>query len=68
MHICVRMRMSVFVFLQSNGLEPRESLAQDLGILEPKAPVDGPLLLEVVRRCQQKKGFSNSGDVRLLTS
>ncbi|XP_058023898.1 centrosomal protein 43 isoform X2 [Ahaetulla prasina] len=52
----------------SNGLEPRESLAQDLGILEPKAPVDGPLLLEVVRRCQQKKGFSNSGDVAPVIS
>ncbi|XP_039199721.1 centrosomal protein 43 isoform X1 [Crotalus tigris] len=52
----------------SNGLEPRENLAQDLGILEPKAPVDGPLLLEVVRRCQQKKGFSNSGDVAPVIS
>ncbi|XP_015277657.1 PREDICTED: FGFR1 oncogene partner isoform X3 [Gekko japonicus] len=46
-----------------NGLEARESLAQHLGIIEAEGTVDGPLLLEVVRRCQQKKGASNSGDV-----
>ncbi|KAF7254358.1 FGFR1 oncogene partner [Varanus komodoensis] len=43
-----------------NALEARENLAQDLGIVEAKTTVDGPLLLEVVRRCQQKKGVSNS--------
>ncbi|KAL8185967.1 UNVERIFIED_CONTAM: FGFR1 oncoprotein partner [Gekko kuhli] len=46
-----------------NGLEAREGLAQDLGIIEAEGTVDGPLLLEVVRRCQQKKGASNNGDV-----
>ncbi|XP_048343447.1 centrosomal protein 43 isoform X3 [Sphaerodactylus townsendi] len=46
-----------------NGLEARENLARDLGIIEAEGMVDGPLLLEVVRRCQQKKGVSNSGEV-----
>ncbi|XP_060098164.1 centrosomal protein 43 isoform X3 [Heteronotia binoei] len=45
-----------------NGLEARENLAQDLGIIEAEGTVDGPLLLEVVKRCQ-KKGASNSGEV-----
>ncbi|XP_042301722.1 centrosomal protein 43 isoform X2 [Sceloporus undulatus] len=45
-----------------NGLEARENLARDLGIVEAKTSVDGPLLLEVVRRCQQKRGVCNSGD------
>uniref|UniRef100_A0A8D0KNX2 Centrosomal protein 43 n=1 Tax=Salvator merianae TaxID=96440 RepID=A0A8D0KNX2_SALMN len=51
-----------------NGLEARESLAQDLGITEAKATADGPLLLEVVRRCQQKKGLSNSREVATIKS
>nr|XP_056708532.1 centrosomal protein 43 [Euleptes europaea] len=46
-----------------NGLEARENLARDLEIIEAEGTVDGPLLLEVVRRCQQKKGVSNSGEV-----
>ncbi|XP_066467468.1 centrosomal protein 43 isoform X1 [Tiliqua scincoides] len=46
-----------------NGLEARENLAQDLGIIEAEATVDGPLLLEVVRRCQQKKEVSNTAEV-----
>uniref|UniRef100_K7FUC7 Centrosomal protein 43 n=1 Tax=Pelodiscus sinensis TaxID=13735 RepID=K7FUC7_PELSI len=45
-----------------NGLEGRENLARDLGIIEAEGTVGGPLLLEVVRRCQLKKG-SNSGEV-----
>ncbi|XP_062980523.1 centrosomal protein 43 [Elgaria multicarinata webbii] len=51
-----------------NALEARENLAQDLGIVEAKTTVDGPLLLEVVRRCQQKKGISNSGHVAPVIS
>ncbi|XP_061480351.1 centrosomal protein 43 isoform X1 [Rhineura floridana] len=51
-----------------NGLEARENLARDLGIIEAKAIVDGPLLLEVVRRCQQKKGVSNIGEVAAIKS
>ncbi|XP_053152237.1 centrosomal protein 43 isoform X1 [Hemicordylus capensis] len=43
-----------------NGLEARENLARDLGIIEAEATMDGPLLLEVVRRCRQKKGIANS--------
>ncbi|XP_050805100.1 centrosomal protein 43 isoform X6 [Gopherus flavomarginatus] len=45
-----------------NGLEGRENLARDLGIIEAEGTVGGPLLLEVVRRCQQKKG-SSGGEV-----
>ncbi|XP_054829869.1 centrosomal protein 43 isoform X2 [Eublepharis macularius] len=52
----------------SNGLEARENLARDLGIIEAEGTVDGPLLLEVVRRCQQKKGVSNSGEVKPIKS
>ncbi|EDL02126.1 Fgfr1 oncogene partner, isoform CRA_a, partial [Mus musculus] len=37
------------------GLEGRENLAQDLGIIEAEGTVGGPLLLEVIRRCQQKE-------------
>ncbi|NWZ79200.1 FR1OP protein, partial [Poecile atricapillus] len=38
-----------------NGLDGRENLARDLGITEAEGTVGGPLLLEVVRKCQQKK-------------
>ncbi|XP_076190094.1 centrosomal protein 43 isoform X2 [Aptenodytes patagonicus] len=38
-----------------NGLDGRENLARDLGIIEVEGTVGGPLLLEVVRKCQQKK-------------
>ncbi|XP_006882846.1 PREDICTED: FGFR1 oncogene partner isoform X1 [Elephantulus edwardii] len=37
------------------GLEGRENLARDLGIIEAEGTVGGPLLLEVIRCCQQKK-------------
>ncbi|XP_024061710.1 LOW QUALITY PROTEIN: FGFR1 oncogene partner [Terrapene carolina triunguis] len=50
-----------------NGLEGRENLARDLGIIEAEGTVGGPLLLEVVRRCQQKKG-SSSGEVAPVLS
>ncbi|CAM4647115.1 centrosomal protein 43 isoform X4 [Lepidochelys kempii] len=50
-----------------NGLEGRENLARDLGIIEAEGTVGGPLLLEVVRRCQQKKG-SSSGEVAPVVS
>ncbi|XP_011375774.1 FGFR1 oncogene partner [Pteropus vampyrus] len=36
------------------SLEGRENLARDLGIVEAEGTVGGPLLLEVIRRCQQK--------------
>ncbi|XP_055980868.1 centrosomal protein 43 isoform X2 [Sorex fumeus] len=40
------------------GLDGREKLARDLGIIEAEGTVGGPLLLEVLRRCQHKeKGF-----------
>ncbi|XP_054992343.1 centrosomal protein 43 isoform X1 [Sorex araneus] len=40
------------------GLDGREKLARDLGIIEAEGTVGGPLLLEVLRRCQhKKKGF-----------
>ncbi|XP_020664188.3 centrosomal protein 43 isoform X2 [Pogona vitticeps] len=51
-----------------NGLETRENLVRDLGIVEAKATVDGPLLLEVVRRCQQKKEVSSNGEVAPVIS
>ncbi|KAM9679605.1 centrosomal protein 43 isoform 2-T2 [Dama dama] len=44
------------------GLEGRENLARDLGIIEAEGTVGGPLLLEVVRRCQQKEKGSTSGE------
>lgn len=47
---------------QLNGLDGRENLARDLGITEAEGTVGGPLLLEVVRKCQQKK-ISGGGDV-----
>ncbi|XP_062832322.1 centrosomal protein 43 isoform X3 [Anolis carolinensis] len=48
--------------IKLNGLEARQNLARDLGIVEAKAAVDGPLLLEVVRRCQQNRGVCDNGD------
>ncbi|NWY30777.1 FR1OP protein, partial [Pheucticus melanocephalus] len=50
-----------------NGLDGRENLARDLGIMEAEGTVGGPLLLEVVRKCQQKK-TSGSGEVILSDS
>ncbi|NWW80613.1 FR1OP protein, partial [Climacteris rufus] len=50
-----------------NGLDGRENLARDLGIIEAEGTVGGPLLLEVVRKCQQKK-ISGGGEVFLCDS
>ncbi|NXH42043.1 FR1OP protein, partial [Dicaeum eximium] len=50
-----------------NGLDGRENLARDLGIMEAEGTVGGPLLLEVVRKCQQKK-TSSGRDVILSDS
>ncbi|NXT47718.1 FR1OP protein, partial [Pluvianellus socialis] len=50
-----------------NGLDGRENLARDLGIIEAEGTVGGPLLLEVVKKCQQKK-ISGSGEVILSDS
>ncbi|XP_062953502.1 centrosomal protein 43 isoform X2 [Cynocephalus volans] len=44
------------------GLEGREHLARDLGIIEAEGTVGGPLLLEVIRRCQQKEKGPASGE------
>ncbi|XP_052606759.1 centrosomal protein 43 isoform X3 [Peromyscus californicus insignis] len=44
------------------GLEGRENLARDLGIIEAEGTVGGPLLLEVIRRCQQKEKGPPSGE------
>ncbi|XP_005390786.2 PREDICTED: FGFR1 oncogene partner isoform X1 [Chinchilla lanigera] len=44
------------------GLEGRENLARDLGIIEAEGTVGGPLLLEVIRRCQQKEKGPASGE------
>ncbi|XP_062043014.1 centrosomal protein 43 isoform X2 [Lepus europaeus] len=46
--------LAVFQPETSTGLEGREDLARDLGIIEAEGTVGGPLLLEVIRRCQQK--------------
>lgn len=50
----------IFFFFSSqlNGLDDRENLARDLGITE-EGTAGGPLLLEVVRMCQQKKISGN---------
>ncbi|XP_009889773.1 PREDICTED: FGFR1 oncogene partner [Charadrius vociferus] len=50
-----------------NGLDGRENLARDLGITEAEGTGGGPLLLEVVRKCQQKK-ISGSGEVAPVLS
>ncbi|XP_069708345.1 centrosomal protein 43 [Phaenicophaeus curvirostris] len=50
-----------------NGLDGRENLARDMGIIETEGTVGGPLLLEVVRKCQQKK-ISGNGEVALVLS
>ncbi|NXP13683.1 FR1OP protein, partial [Thinocorus orbignyianus] len=50
-----------------NGLDGRENLARDLGITEAEGTVGGPLLLEVVKKCQQKK-TSGSEEVILSDS
>ncbi|NXK28805.1 FR1OP protein, partial [Arenaria interpres] len=50
-----------------NGLDGRENLARDLGIIEAEGTVGGPLLLEVVKKCQQKK-ISGSEEVILSDS
>ncbi|XP_051471239.1 centrosomal protein 43 [Apus apus] len=49
-----------------NGLDDRENLAQDLGIGEPEGTASGPLLLELVRKCQRKK-ISGSGEGPVLS-
>ncbi|XP_042651529.1 centrosomal protein 43 isoform X2 [Tyto alba] len=49
-----------------NGLDGRENLARDLGIIEAEGAVSGPLLLEVVRKCQQKK--TSGGEVAPVLS
>ncbi|OXB76575.1 UNVERIFIED_CONTAM: hypothetical protein H355_011195 [Colinus virginianus] len=49
-----------------NGLDDRENLARDLGITEGEGTVGGPLLLDVVRKCQQKK-ISGNGEVTEAT-
>lgn len=45
-----------------HGLDGRENLARDLGIIEAEGTVGGPLLLEVIRRCQQKEKGPGSGE------
>ncbi|XP_012514755.1 PREDICTED: FGFR1 oncogene partner isoform X3 [Propithecus coquereli] len=52
----------------SQGLEGRENLARDLGIIEAEGTVGGPLLLEVIRRCQQKEKGPASGEGALELS
>ncbi|KAB0388119.1 hypothetical protein FD755_003075 [Muntiacus reevesi] len=50
-------------FLQFFNLDfTLANLAQELGIIEAEGTVGGPLLLEVVRRCQQKEKGSTSGE------
>uniref|UniRef100_A0A250Y031 Centrosomal protein 43 n=1 Tax=Castor canadensis TaxID=51338 RepID=A0A250Y031_CASCN len=44
------------------GLEGRDNLARDLGIIEAEGTVGGPLLLEVIRRCQQKEKGPTGGE------
>lgn len=50
------------------GLEGRENLARDLGIIEAEGTVGGPLLLEVIRRCQQKEKGPTTGEGALELS
>lgn len=50
------------------GLEGRENLARDLGIIEAEGTVGGPLLLEVIRRCQQKEKGPANGEGALELS
>uniref|UniRef100_A0A8C3YQF3 Centrosomal protein 43 n=1 Tax=Catagonus wagneri TaxID=51154 RepID=A0A8C3YQF3_9CETA len=50
------------------GLEGRENIARDLGIIEAEGTVGGPLLLEVIRRCQLKEKGPSSGEGALHLS
>ncbi|XP_045861097.1 centrosomal protein 43 isoform X2 [Meles meles] len=50
------------------SLEGRENLARDLGIIEAEGTVGGPLLLEVIRRCQQKERGPPNGEGALELS
>ncbi|XP_069866462.1 centrosomal protein 43 isoform X3 [Dipodomys merriami] len=50
------------------GFEGRENLARDLGIIEAEGTVGGPLLLEVIRRCQQKEKGIAGGEGALELS
>ncbi|XP_072712350.1 centrosomal protein 43 isoform X3 [Ciconia boyciana] len=76
--VLAELRAAVFLALEEqekvenktpllNGLDGRENLARDLGIIEAEGTVGGPLLLEVVRKCQQKK-ISGSGEVAPVLS
>ncbi|XP_007948677.1 centrosomal protein 43 [Orycteropus afer afer] len=66
--IKAELRAAVFLALEEQekaefqGLEGRENLARDLGIIEAEGTVGGPLLLEVIRCCQQRKKGPASGE------
>ena len=67
--MCISVLLSYILFLsQFQGLEGRENLARDLGIIEAEGTVGGPLLLEVIRRCQQKEKGLTSGEVSTVLS
>lgn len=67
--MCISVLLSYILFLsQFQGLEGRENLARDLGIIEAEGTVGGPLLLEVIRRCQQKDKGLASGEVSTALS
>lgn len=58
--------MHLYLLPQFQGLEGRENLARDLGIIEAEGTVGGPLLLEVIRRCQQKEKRAANGEVSVM--
>ena len=69
MFLCISVLLSYILFLsQFQVLEGRENLARDLGIIEAEGTVGGPLLLEVIRRCQQKEKALTSGEVSTVLS
>ncbi|XP_028904998.2 centrosomal protein 43 isoform X2 [Ornithorhynchus anatinus] len=45
-----------------HGLEARADLAQNLGVVEVEGTGGGPLLLEVIRRCQRKEKSAANGE------
>uniref|UniRef100_A0A8C3DPU8 Centrosomal protein 43 n=1 Tax=Corvus moneduloides TaxID=1196302 RepID=A0A8C3DPU8_CORMO len=71
--VLAELRAAVFLALEEqekvelNGLDGRENLARDLGITEAEGTMGGPLLLEVVRKCQQKK-IPGGGEVAPVLS
>ena len=54
--------------VQMDDLKDADMLVDYAGIIEAEGTVGGPLLLEVIRRCQQKEKALTSGEVSTVLS